>query len=186
MSYTIEEHKHRSAVWGAATGARASMLCRFPVRDGKLILEEAGFTAKFSLANLPSPKNIDTKHRQWRETIIQKAADRNYTFTHGIAAKLINGYLKDRFVCGGFHDYEKVKCLHPPIDALLLDTLAKINFGGHSRKWRMFFNLRWSKFDSKTYQDVISLMRQSLGPGKPLWKIEQYWSGHQPSRGTDA
>ena len=100
-------------------------------------------------------------------------------FTHGIAAKLINGYLKDRFVCGGYHEHERVKCLHPPIDALLLGALAEENVGGHAQQWREFRDQRWSKFDSAMYQAVINLIRESLPAGEPLWKIEQYWRGHQ-------
>jgi hypothetical protein len=44
-------------------------------------------------------------------------------FTHGIAAKLVNVYLKSVFVCGGRHDHPRVRALHPPIDSLLLDAL---------------------------------------------------------------
>ena len=33
---------------------------------------------------------------------MSQAARRNLTFTHGVAAKLINCYLKSRFVCGRY------------------------------------------------------------------------------------
>ena len=99
--------------------------------------------------------------------------------THGIAAKLINVYLKNRFVCGGDDDHKRVRCLHPPIDALLLTALAEANFGRQAQAWRKFRDLRWSKFDSAMYQAVIDLMRRSLPAGAPLWQIEEYWEGHQ-------
>jgi hypothetical protein len=153
---------------------------------GKRILEEAGFTEQFTVEKLPLPEKLDAQHLQWRESLIKGARDRQYAFTHGIAAKLINGYLKDRFVCGGDHNNERVKCLHPPVDALLLHSLADNNFGGHAREWRRFLMTRWSKFDSKTYQSVIDLMRNSLPAGEPLWKIEQFWGGYQPTRETNA
>jgi hypothetical protein len=179
MPYTIEDHKHILAAWGAATGARASKLCRFPVSVGRQILEESGFTARFKVSDLPLPAEPDQRHAKWRCTVIAKAAQRNLKFTHGIAAKLINGYLKDRFVCGGDHDHKRVRCLHPPIDALLLAALVKGNFGGHARAWREFHDKRWSRFDSATYQAAIDLMRRSMAAGEPLWKIEAYWEGHQ-------
>ena len=179
MPYTIEEHKHISAAWGAATGARASKLCRFSVSVGKQILEGAGFSAQFTLTNLPLSTELDQRHAEWRQTVIELAAGMGLPFTHGIAAKLINGYLKDRFVCGGYHEHERVKCLHPPIDALLLGALAEENVGGHAQQWREFRDQRWSKFDSAMYQAVINLIRESLPAGEPLWKIEQYWRGHQ-------
>jgi hypothetical protein len=179
MPYIIEDHKHISAAWGAATGARASKLCRFPVSVGRQILEESSFTARFKVSDLPLPAELDERHAKWRSTVIEKATRRKLKFTHGIAAKLINSYLKDRFVCGGDHDHKRVRCLHPPIDALLLAALAKANYGGHAKAWRKFRDMRWSKFDSATYQAVIDLMRRSLPAGDPLWKIEEYWEGHQ-------
>lgn len=179
MPYTIEEHKHISAAWGAATGARASKLCRFSVAVGRQILEEAGFTAQFRVSDLPPPEALDRKHEVWRTTVINAAKMRNCPFTHGIAAKLINSYLKERFVCGGDHENDRVKCLHPPIDAILLDALAKADFGGHRREWRRFHDARWSKFDSATYQGVIDLIRRSLPEAEPLWKIEEHWRGYQ-------
>jgi hypothetical protein len=39
MSYSIEEHKQRLAVWAAASAAMTSPLCRFTVEKEKAILE---------------------------------------------------------------------------------------------------------------------------------------------------
>lgn len=178
--YRIEEHMHIAAAWGAATGARASKLCRFRVEIGRGILESAGFTSEFSLGCLPEPSELDEWHQQKRELIVQIADQRGVrNFTHGIAAKLINGYLKDRFVCGGCHEDRRVIALHPPIDALLLEALAEANFGGQAASWLKFRDKRWSRFDSDTYQAVIDLMRESLPEGEPFWTIERYWRGHQ-------
>jgi len=179
MSYTIEDHKHVEAAWGAATGARASKLCRFSVAVGRQILQEAGFTPYFGVTDLPLPAELDARHAEWRAAVIEKAKAKSLSFTHGIAAKLINGYLKCRFVCGGDHEHERVCCLHPPIDALLLAKLAEMNFGGHAQQWRAFHDKRWSKFDSATYQAVIDLMRKTLPAGEALWKIEVHWRGYQ-------
>ncbi len=180
MPYTIEKHNHRLAAWAASTSASASPLCRFKVEVGVAVLENSGFTAEaFAIANLPTPAELDVIHAGWRETVINSAQVQGRTFTHGIAAKLINCYLKVRFVCAGEHLHERVRALHPPIDALLLAALAQANFGGQAMEWRNFHNLRWSKFDSATYQAVINLMRESMPAGDPLWKIEEYWEGHQ-------
>ena len=179
MAYTIEEHQHRLAAWDAARSASV-IGCRFKVSEGLSILEACGFDAKFSSAEkLPAPDNIDRVHRKWRAAIIAASDRRGFTFTHGVAAKLINCYLKARFVCAGLHEHERVKCLHLPIDAVLLNELAKENVGGFKTRWRQFHDARWSKFDSAKYESVIEHIRKALAPGEPLWKIEQYWRGYQ-------
>lgn len=176
-AYTIEEHKHRLAAWAASTAARASSLCRFNVEAGIAILEEVGFVPAFIVSQLPEPENLDSIHRDWRRNTIAAASNRNHAFTHGVAAKLINCYLKVRFVCGGDHTHRCVQTLHPPIDALLLMELARQDFGGRAREWRKLHDARWSKFDSPTYERVIKLIRESLPAGSPLWIIEQHWGG---------
>lgn len=177
--YEIERHKHVVAAWSAATGARASKLCRFKVREGVAILEACGFDAGFSTPDhLPKPRQLDATHRAWREAVIKSAQAQGLSFTHGVAAKLINCYLKVRFVCGGYHDHERVRCLPPPIDALLLSELARKNVGGFKQDWRHLHTQAWSKFDSAMYERVIDLIRRVLPPGEPLWKIEEHWKGH--------
>ncbi len=180
QTYSIEEHKHRAAAWSAATGARASKLCRFKVWQGVAILEASGFDTAFATPLfLPEPKQLAAIHKTWREAVIKSAQNHGLEFTHGIAAKLINCYLKVRFVSGGDYEHERVKSLHPPIDALLLAALAQGDFGGHAQAWRRLHDARWSRFDSATYQEVIDLIRQSMPAREPLWKIEEYWKGHQ-------
>lgn len=179
MPYTIAEHQHRSAAWDAATSARASKLCRFTVSDGIRILERTGFNAALaSPEQLPAPETLDREHLRWREAMITEARELGLIFTHGIAAKLINSYLKVRFVCANHHGHERVKGLHPPIDRILLETLGRQNVGGYQKEWSRFGQAAWSKFDSATYQGVIDLMRGSLPLGVPLWMIEEHWIGH--------
>ncbi len=90
-----------------------------------------------------------------------------------MAAKLINCYLKVRFVCGGHHENEKVKFIHPPIDSVLLKEIK-----------RKFSNIKgvkgldasWSNFDEKAYKNAITVIRE-ITKDQPLWKIEEYWQG---------
>ena len=180
MPYTFEEHHHRLAAWAASSSASASPLCRFKVHKGVAILEACGFDAEFSSPDqLPEPADLDAQHHRWRIGVIAAAEKEGLAFTHGIAAKLLNCYLKVRFVCGGHHSDHRVQILHPPIDEVLLKQLAEENFGGKAKLWRKFRQARWSKFDSVTYEGVIALIRQSLPLNEPLWKIEEHWEGHQ-------
>ena len=68
--------------------------------------------------------------------------------------------------------------LHPPIDSVLLKSLAELNVGGNAKEWRQAAKTGWSKFGSKDYEHVIALIRQSL-KFQPLWKIEEHWRGNQ-------
>jgi hypothetical protein len=180
QSYGIEHHKHRFAAW-AACRAASVVNCRFSVAQGRAVLEASGFTASFyrpeQLPN-PEPIAVDDTHREWRNAVVREAETRGLSFTHGVAAKLVNIYLKSRFVCGGYHEHPRVQGLHPPIDSVLLRRLAAENVGGHEREWKQAAKTRWSKFDSGDYERVIVLIRHASGV-QPLWKIEWHWSGNQ-------
>lgn len=178
VAYGIELHCHRLAAWAACRGASVKN-CRFSVEQGREILEECGFKAGFSRPEqLPEPHAIDEEHRKWRAAIVAAAKSRGLPFTHGVAAKLVNLYLKGRFVCGGHHAHGRVQSLHPPIDGLLLESLAEQDVGRKAKEWKRAAKSRWSKFGSDDYEQVIALIRASL-KGAPLWKIEKYWRGYQ-------
>jgi hypothetical protein len=178
VTYTVDQHRHRFAAWAA--GRAASLKgCRFSVEQAKSIIEGAGLKPLLaSPERLPVPTDIDGVHAAWRGKVIATASTLDLTFTHGIAAKLINVYFKAAFVCGGHHDHVRVAALHPPIDALLLDALAKSDLGGQKAAWKKARALRWSKLNSKQYQAVIDAIRLAI-PGKPLWHIEEHWRGFQ-------
>ncbi len=117
-------------------------------------------------------------HREWRNAVIRAAGQEGVTATHGVAAKLINCYVKVRLVCAGHHEDARVKAMHPPIDEVLLRRLVKLNVGGYEGQWKKAREIRWSKFNSAQYEKVIGLIRMAL-PGRPLWMIEEHWAGHQ-------
>lgn len=178
LPYGIELHQHRFAAWAASRAASVNN-CRFSVEQGRAVLEESGFKASFSRPELlPEPYDIDEVHRKWRVEIVGAAKSRELPFTHGVAAKLVNIYLKSRFVCGGHHAHKRVQSLHPPVDAVLLKSLAELNVGGNAKEWRRAAKTRWSRFGSEDYEQVIALIRESLN-GDPLWMIEEHWRGNQ-------
>jgi hypothetical protein len=180
LPYGIELHQHRFAAW-AASRAASVVNCRFGVEQGRAILEACGFTAGFCKPDRlpdPEPQVVDAVHREWRADIVRAAKSRGLPFTHGVAAKLVNIYLKSRFVCGGHYEHPRVQSLHPPIDSVLLRTLAAANVGGYGKDWKRAAKTRWSKFDSSDYEEVIALIRQA-SKGSPLWTIEEHWSGNQ-------
>jgi len=178
LTYTIHQHSHNFSAWAAARAASV-VGCRFTVEQGKGLLVSIGLTPDLDCpSKLPEPAQLDRAHRRWRQRIIAKAAIEGWVVTHGVAAKLINVYLKSRFACGVFADNPKVQAIHPPIDSLLLQALARNDLGGMAKFWAQAHKDRWSKFDSATYEKVIQGIRESLN-GRPMWEIERFWKGHQ-------
>jgi hypothetical protein len=170
MPYTIETHKHRFAAWAASRAASVKG-CRFTVEQGKAILETIGINHILSQPdNLPQPQDFDPTHREWRNKVIYVAQELGLKFTHGVAAKLINIYLKAGFVCAGQHDNPRVQTIHPPIDSLLLDELFRQNLGGFRSEWNTARRIRWSNLDSEQYDNVICHIRLAMQPEQALWK----------------
>jgi hypothetical protein len=179
MQYGIDEHRHRFAAWAAGRAASQTVGGRFKGEVARAILEEVGMRALIASPDLlPLPGAIDEKHREWRGKVIEAAKRRGVRLTHGVAAKLINIYFKAAFVCGGHHESDRVKALHPPIDSQLLKELAKEDVGGQRRYWKRALDGAWTKFDSNQYEELIRTLRVAM-KGEPLWKVEEHWCGYQ-------
>ena len=182
MSYDIKEHKHRYAAW-AASRASSVKGCRFKVRQGEMIIRHLKLHNLIDCPEkLPKPGEgeFNSFHRDLREKAISKFKEEEpgLNFTHGVAAKLINIYMKTIFICGGYPEHPKTKSIHPPIDALLLKALYQKNIGGFKEEWYKAIKIRWSKFDSDQYKEVIENIRKAQ-EGEPLWKIEEHWQGYR-------
>jgi len=183
VPYTIETHRHTYAAWAASRASSAATTCRFEVKVGKELLEGIGFGNKIvSADNLPSPQTVDKVHKKWREDICKASKKKKNKkgstpkFTHGIAAKLINMYVKSVFVCGPHFDHDRVKAFHPPIDSLLLEELARNDPDLQRRKiWTAY---KWTKMTSPQYEEVIGAVKDMMGDC-PLWEIEEYWPGNR-------
>lgn len=184
MPYSIHEHKHRFAAWAASTAASVKG-CRFKVKQGKKILEGANLHDSVKeLSDLPDPDEFDKWHKSMTKTIREEASKHNdkhgqpLSFSYGVAAKLLNMYLKSIFVCTENHNHEKVKAIHPPIDNPLLDKLTEIDFHKSKSLWGSARNKGWSKLSETEYMCLIRCIREGLG-GKGLWEIEEFWRGYQ-------
>jgi len=179
MPYTINEHIHRFSAWAASRAASVKG-CRFDVETGKALIEAVGLHHFVNKPDqLPSPVQIDQFHEHWRHHMIREAAARRLSFTHGVAAKLINMYFKSALVCAGHHTNQKVMALHPPIDNVLLDSLIKNDVGELAKQWRSYKNIKWSKFNDRDYGTIIALIRSVINDSSGMWGIEQYWRGYQ-------
>ncbi|MCB9815416.1 hypothetical protein H6785_02480 [Candidatus Nomurabacteria bacterium] len=177
--------KHRYAAWCASTAAK-SPRCRFAVKEGVEIIESSKSLVYFS-HNWRVPFKVadfDLLHRNVRETLIKKAETIGITgFTHGVAAKLINVYLKTLHIVPILAMYEqlpekqqeKLNIFHPPIDGQLLKSLIKKNVGGKKEEWKKLHP--WTEMDSKKYEKAISLIREVTED--KMWSVECHWIGYR-------
>ena len=114
-------------------------------------------------------------------------------FTYGVAAKLLNCYLKTIFVTQFIDslsatEKEKVSVIHPPIDRLLINSIKNklhlIYADTEMEEKRKFWNSKdiqsWSLYEARDYKKVIGEIKQiQKKRNQPLWMIEAYWPGHQ-------
>ncbi len=186
MSYSSVEHRKRFAAWCASSAARSSPKCRFKVEQGMRLIEASGLNViAAGWDQLPFPDDFDKWHSSWRKKLIQKApryigTGEGRNFSHGVAAKMINCYLKPLFITGVFEatsSENEDKRNASPIDRVLLDGLAKSDVGERRKFWQRKRDTGWSTFSSGQYESVIDAVREVTGGA--LWKIEQYWPGHQ-------
>ena len=204
-NYNSDLHKHIISTWAASTAA-SQITFRFSVECGmKLILlgakgsfiDELTFTNFIKeIKNFKSQKEYDSWHYSVIENMRKKSDDlqlllekhnKNYEdYSYGIAAKLLNCYLKVFFL--EYFGKEKfADFIHPPIDRLLLLALQKedpklFNFNND-----VFVSVKypkipvWTKINVNEYTSIINLINEFiLSRGqKGLWRSEAFWRGHQ-------
>tara|TARA_Y100001954_G_C15594314_1_gene494782 strand:+ start:128 stop:754 length:627 start_codon:yes stop_codon:yes gene_type:complete len=204
-NYNSDLHKHIISTWAASTAA-SQITFRFSVECGmKLILlgangsfiDELTFTNFIKeIKNFKSQKEYDSWHYSVIENMRKKSDDlqlllekhnKNYEdYSYGIAAKLLNCYLKVFFL--EYFGKEKfADFIHPPIDRLLLLALQEedpklFNFNND-----VFVSVKypkipvWTKINVNEYTSIINLINEFiLSRGqKGLWRSEAFWRGHQ-------
>lgn len=189
--YDLVRHRHRFAAWCASSAARTSPNCRFSVEVGVQLIEESELNALArGWSSLPETEaEFDAMHRSFRNRLVELAPNKvgaGMRFTHGVAAKLINCYLKPIFLCSAPTRESteqdpfliKQRFIHPPIDRLLLNELYARNFGGVGPFWRQYRDIGWSAFSAEQYEAVVAMARTHLGD-RPLWHLEEHWGGYQ-------
>jgi hypothetical protein len=180
MMYNIQLHQHRFSAWAAARAASVKGK-RFTVKTCVGWLEAFGFGPSLTIEMLPLPENVDSKHREWREQLIAEAKLQSaFELSHGQAAKIINCYIKARFLNPHDAEKERLAAFHPPIDRLLLNEIVKhAGLSGEDLKIvRSGRNIGWSSLNSQQYEALVGILRR-LSPSQPFWRIEEFWPGYQ-------
>jgi hypothetical protein len=176
--YNIIEHVHRFAAWAASRAAMAARIQGFTVQQGNAIIKAAELPSLLGGPDkLPKIEDMDAKHKEWRIKVKREAKRKGLDFSHGVAAKLINVYLKAGLVTVANCNNARIGALHPPIDSVLLEKLESCETDpDREESWT---ETPWSKLSSKKYEALICRIRGKLGNDQPLWAIEKYWVGHR-------
>jgi hypothetical protein len=174
--YSMFEHRHRFAAWAAARaaqrswkgGANSVLVAALHDHGPRELL--AGDAALWP----DTAARYDASHRQWCEDMIAGLATKGVEATYGRAAKLVAIYMKAMVVTGPHAESELAKVLHPPIDDILTNALAKCTgfSTDHRRLWR---RCKWTKLDLRSYFEIIEAMRAE-GLNQPrFWAVERFW-----------
>ena len=175
--YDLFEHRHRYAVWAAAratqrgwSGAKTPILVKGIEASGVVEVVRADHLEWPTTAD-----DFDRAHRRWCETLMATLDESGVEdVTFGRAAKLIAIYIKSMIIVGGHHESPFARVAAPPIDEILLRSLAadRTFDRGHRRLWR---TTKWTKMTAGEHAAIISSFR-SEGLDRPVfWMIERYW-----------
>lgn len=120
MPYSEYKHRHNFSVWAAARAAQRGFTNVEMLRDA---LEQCGIDV---FVNTPSTESeFEGHHKQWCNSICDFLNEKGVqNVTYGRAAKLVNVYLKSMLVLKNLSG-EPAKFIHPPIDRILLQNIAK-------------------------------------------------------------
>ena len=194
VEYHPAEHRFRFAAWAAATAARSSRsVCTFPVPIAADLLRESSLRW-LALGShwLPlTQKDFDAAHDAWCHDLERRGKDKiSPSFSYGIAAKMMNCYLKALFlqtmVGAPFAPYDErgdegpdrsTRYLHPPIDRVLMMEARRQSNSDQKAKWQELIDIGWSKFGRRDYKLAIKLIREMVGENAALGEV--YWIGYQ-------
>ncbi|MBI1219136.1 MAG: hypothetical protein GC186_11365 [Rhodobacteraceae bacterium] len=176
--------RFRYAAWAASRAVRG-----FKSKVGLKVLKTCpGLVAVAgSIDKLPHPDDFDKQHADWRSTIIGESRESGAEVTAGVAAKLINVYLKTLCLALWSDDNpintelkSKLGRVHPPVDRILLTKLRDSESNNDRRNdWTRLRDLGWTRFTDAQYEDAIKLIDARLavdGDSGKRWRIEKHWS----------
>ena len=205
-SYNLDLHKHTLSKWAASRAASQSKGFKFSVelgsklllfgKKGSQVIDEEFIDYIKQIENFNSQDDYDSWHHQtilnmtsYTDELKQLLDKHNKSFnnyTYGIAAKILNCYLKVFFL-ESFGNQKFADFIHPPVDAILLKALKKEDKKLFNFKNSVFTNIgvlkipTWTRINENEYKEIIKLMKEflSIKGQNGLWKIESFWIGHQ-------
>jgi hypothetical protein len=162
MIMIFNEHRHRYAIWTVARAQRA-------FAKNKEITDAIEYTdlRKWVERNeIISQDDFDVKHTDWCNALTMHFSPKPCEY--GRAAKMIAIYLKTAVVLPANGESQLCGLIHPPIDRVLLQRLAK------KTTLRHFKTINWTTTNHETYWTIVRDIKNSFGFCN--WKIEAFWT----------
>jgi len=175
MPYDLFQHRHNFAVWAAARATQRGFTTTANLRDA---LDNCGiceFLRQPAFTEI-TIENFEILHKRWCNLIFEFLRDRRIpAVSYGRAAKLVAIYLKTMVIIGGSAYTNLGRCAHPPIDRILLRTLAEETRFPQALPAELR-RLNWTELDQTRYYELITKLRSIIEPEMPFWMIEEYWT----------
>jgi hypothetical protein len=165
MSYSLEEHKHRFAIWTAARAVQRSWTTTANISKVINSVNLIDFAKSIQTKN--DVIFFDKLHIQVCEQMIKEFGKLNIKASYGRVAKIVAIYLKTYVVIGSTFDNNTIEHIHPPIDRILLRNLPK------DQNLDEISKLNWTQLDKAKYLEIVKTIRDTLGYFN--WRLEEFW-----------
>jgi len=179
--FRYEKYRHDFASWSAARAAQRGFEGA-TVGVLKQAIEAVGLDVFVNTASNyeMTEAAFDVQHQQWCTEILAFLLAKNVVkATYGLAAKLVNVYLKSAVILGERGKSQLASVIHPPIDGLLLKDIAKNGEeDGISPELRkLCADSRWTTFNEDAYTGLIAALKVEKLHEPHFWMLERYWPG---------
>lgn len=165
MGYTFDEHKHRYVVWTAARAVQRNFTTTNNI--GRAI-DESGLRLFAEDKLSYDQAGFDSFHRRCGVQIMDALKRQGVEqASYGRAAKIIAIYLKTSVVLSNKGTCCKSMVIHPPIDRILLQALAK------NKALRTLSAINWTGLEEKPYWELVEMLRKHIPEFN--WKLEEHW-----------
>lgn len=182
MTYTIEEHRHRFAVWTAARAVSRGFTGTACVEGAIRSCKIREYVEAYDESPL-TPDQYRDLHIEWCRKI-RDYWDRSCGIprtkaTYGRAAKVVAVYLKAVKVVTKPASPLSVVA-HPPIDQTLLVSVSNLEVWDKAKK-KAIASAKWTTLKKKAYLDLVDDLRSVLPIDVPFWCIESCWQPVKPA-----
>lgn len=165
-TYDYPEHRHQYAVWTAARAVQRNFANTSSIKSA---IESSGLRAFAEDNKAYTTELFDQLHKLWAKQLITSLQRSGVLKSnYGRAAKIIAIYLKTAVIICNSGKCNKSEVIHPPIDSILLTTIAANN-----PEMNILKTTRWTFLDEARYWNLVSMFRQSSLPFN--WRLEEYW-----------